>query len=727
MKKNRLSALAIIAVTGGLGAFAAPLTVEDFCDVKLTAPRSVEEMHPLSDGETYSAISEDGKKINVYSYRTGAIIKTLFDVDAVKGDLKIEEFEGYEISGNEKKILLWNSSEKIYRHSFRAKYYVYDIFRQTLKEVSAGTLQQGAVISHDGTMVAYMRDNNIFISNLDYGTDRAITEDGAKNKIINGTSDWGYEEEFGVVNTMRWSPDDSTLAYVKFNESKVPAYQFDIYSGYCDPIEEYNLYPGTFEYKYPLAGFNNSIVSVHVYNLDNRVTKTMDLGLQEKDYVPSMEFGGSSDRLMVMVLNRDQNDLRLYRVDPASTVANLVYSDKSKAWLSPAAYQMVDYGSQSFVIGSERTGWRHLYEYSYTGDLKRTITSGDYNVTDYYGRDKLGNVYLQCTKLGAINRNVAKVNAKGVLSLLNNAAGTESASFSRNFSYYVRTFSNAVTPPQYTVCKVNGGKIHDIELNAEYAARYTNAPRKEFLTVNNAAGEPMNAYIIKPADFDPSRKYPLLMTQYNGPDSQEVRDMWKMEGVYYLAQEGYIVAAVDGRGTGNRSREWANIVYKNLGHYETLDQIAGAEYFASLPYIDSSRLACFGWSYGGYMTLMELGAKNSPFKAGVAMAPVTDWRFYDSIYTERYMLTPQQNSKGYDDSSALNHTADMNANLLIMSGTADDNVHFYQTLKYTSKLTNEGKLFDMMAYTGFEHSCRMCNARTMIFRKIKDFLDTRLK
>lgn len=729
MKAGAYISVAVgLLLTATSGAMAQPLSVEDYCDVKRSRPASIKEMRPMADGKTYAAITDDGRAIQTFSYATGKQTGTLFHIDSIKGDCRIKNFDGYEVSANGKKLLLWNDKTKIYRHSFTAHYYVYDIMRRTLKPVSADGAQRGAVISHDGRMVAYGRDNNVYISNLDYGTDRPITEDGERNKIIYGVADWGYEEEFGVVNTLVWSADDAILAFMRFDESKVPTYTFDIYSDYCQPQPEYDYYPGQFTYKYPLAGCNNSVVSVLAYDLDNRTTKTMDLGLGEKDYVPSLAFGADGVTLMAMVLNRDQNQLRLFKVNPRSTTATLIYTDRSDAWLSPGAYQMVDYRKDAFVIGSERTGYRHLYEYDYNGNLRRTITSGDWNVTAYYGyRPKTGEYFFQCTKLGAPCRNVARSNAKNVVTLLNDRPGTESAAFCPSMEYYVRTYSNAVTPPQYTLMTTAGTKIADLELNAAYAARFASAPKKELLTVPNADGQPMNAYVIKPADFDVNKKYPLLMYQYNGPDSQEVLDAWKMEGLYYLASEGYVVACVDGRGTGNRSRQWANIVYKNLGHYETLDQLAGARWFMSQPWIDAERTACFGWSYGGYMTLMELGAEKSPFRAGVAMAPVTDWRFYDAIYTERFMLTPQQNAAGYESASALNRTGGMNARLLIMSGTADDNVHFYNTLKYTSKLTAEGKLFSMMAYTGFEHSLRMCNARVMLYSKILDYLRTELR
>lgn len=709
-----------------MAANAAVLTVEDYCDPKITAPASVKEMRPLAGGLTFAAVSDDGRSVEAFSYKTGEKVSTLFSLDGVKGDVKIDSFDGYEVSDNGKKILLWTNSRKIYRHSFTADYYVYDVLRSTLAPVSDGGPQRGAVMSHDGRMVAYMRGNNIYISNIDYKSDRAITEDGKVNEIIYGTPDWAYEEEFGMINSMRWSADDSTLAYIRFDESRVPVYHFDEYRSYCEADPLGDMYPESYAYKYPLAGYPNSMVEVYAYNVDNRKAKKMDLPIGD-GYVPSLEFDGDGTCLMVMVLNRDQNDLQLFRVNPGSTVSHLVMSEKSDAWLSPSAYQMVRYYPKSFVIGSERSGYRHLYEYDYSGNMLRQITRGNWNVTDYYGRDaRRGVHYVQTTQNGAINRNVASVDAKGKVVMLNPGEGTESASFSADFAYWLRRYSNAQTPPVYSICNSSGRMVKMLEDNSEYAAKYASAPKMEFLKVRNAVGEEMDAYIIKPAGFDPSKRYPLMMYQYNGPDSQLVLNSWKMDGAYYIASEGYVVAAVDGRGTGNRDRSWSTSVYRHLGELETQDQIAGATYFASLPYVDEERTSCFGWSYGGYMTLMELAASNCPFKAGVAMAPVTDWRFYDSIYTERYMLTPQQNKSGYDSASALGKTQDVKARLLIMSGTSDDNVHFYNTLKYASKMNYEGTVFDMMALAGFEHSLRMGNARAMLYKKIVDFLNSRL-
>ncbi len=727
METNRRFLTAAAVAISIAASAASSLSVEDYCDVTVNGPSMIKAITPLEGGETYATVSDDGRSIDIFSYKTGKKTGELFSISGQKGDLKIDSFEGFKISANGKKILLWNDSQKIYRNSFKAEYYVYDMMRSTVKRVSAKGPQRGAVISHDGRFVAYERDNNIFISSLDYGTDNQITKDGERNRIINGSPDWSYEEEFGMETSLCWSGDDNILAFIRFDESAVKTYSFDNYRSYCDPEPDGDPYPESYSYKYPLAGYSNSVVTVNAYDLDNRNIKKMDIPVGVDDYVPEMKFGGADGmRLMVWVLNHDQNHLRIFDVNPLSTVGKQIYSETSEAWLSPSTYKMNSFNADGFVIASEKSGYRHLYQYDNNGTLKRQITKGEFNVTDYYGRDALGQHYMQTTSLGAIYRNIAMVDAKGVLHLLNKEKGTASATFSTNCAYYVRNFNSATVPPQFQIFSSKGGKICDLELNEAYRNKYASAPKMEFLKVKNDAGEEMDAYIIKPADFDPSKKYPLMMYQYNGPDSQEVRDRWRMEGIFWIASQGYIVAAVDGRGTGNRSRAWATSVYKRLGQLETLDQIAGAKYFASLPYIDSARTSCFGWSYGGYMTLMELGHKNSPFKAGVAMAPVTDWRWYDAIYTERYMLTPGQNSIGYKDASALAGTVNLKARLLIMSGTSDDNVHFYNTLKYTSKLNSEGKMFDMMAYAGFEHSLRMCNARVQLYRKILDFLNTNL-
>lgn len=720
--------LAGTLIAASLSCMAESLRVEDFCDLKTAAPAEVRDMTPMPDGETYASLSEDGTKIELFSFKSGIKTGELFSAGSVKGDVKIAQVEGFIVSDNGTRVLLWTDKNKIYRNSFTAEYYLYDVGRQTLKRVSEAGPQRCATLSHDGRMVAYVRDNNVFISNLDYGTDRSITEDGVVNGIINGAPDWGYEEEFGVVNTLRWSGDDNVLAFLRFDESEVPMYRFDACRSYCVPDPLADPYPAQYDYKYSLAGYPVASVSVLAYDLNTRATKKMDLPIDVRDYLPSVEFDGKGENLMIVALNHDQNQLRLFRVNPASTVAHLLIEEKSTGWISPSAFGLNRYYSDFFVYGSERSGYCHLYKYNYDGVEQGALTKGDFNVTDYYGyNDKKGVHYLQTTSLGAVNRNVAVTTSNGgALSLLTGTPGWERALWSADFRYWLREWSDVSTPTIYSLRTADGKGEVTIQDNASYKAKYSEAPKKELLKIRNSAGEEMDAYIIKPYGFDETKKYPVLMYQYNGPDSQEVTNKWRIDGLDYIASQGYIVGCVDGRGTGFRSRSWAYAVYKDLGNIETSDQIDGALYFASLQYVDNSRIGCFGWSYGGYMTLMELQREGNPFKCGVSMAPVTDWRFYDSIYTERYMLTPQQNEKGYNASSALKRTVNLNVPLLIMSGTSDDNVHFYNTLKYTSKLTSEGKLFDMMAYTGFDHSLRMCNARVQLYRKIVQFLKINL-
>ena len=708
-------------------AISAELTISDYCDLSQTTPKGIKDITPMpNEPESFLAISDDGKAIEKYSYKTGKKTGEIFNISTVKGDIKINSFDGFKISDNGKKILLWNSKKKIYRYSFYAEYYVYDIFRSTLAKVSDKGLQRGATISHDGRYVAYMRDNNIFISNLDYKTDFAITDDGKAGSIINGIPDWSYEEEFDMQTAMRWSGDDNVLAYIKFNETDVPEYTFDQYRSFCDSDPWGDLYPSTYSYKYMLPGYHNSIVSVHAYNMDNRVTKKIDLPLMNDDYIPLMEFGEDGSKLMVTVVNREQNKMTLYNANPGSTVAKQILTESSTTWISPYTYQMVDYGKTEFVICSERSGRKQLYIYDYNGTLKRTLTKGDYNATAYYGKDAKGTHYVQTTSLSPICRSIISIDAKGTEKMLTGKTGTSSAAFNTSREYFVKTFSSSTTPPQYTICNASGNVLSELEMNEKYAAKYASAPKMEFFKIKNSIGEEMNAYIIKPLNFDNGKKYPLLMYQYNGPDSQLVLDKWTMEGVFYIASRGYVVVCVDGRGTGNRTNEWTKCVYGKLGILETEDQLAAVKYLSSQPYIDKNRMACFGWSYGGYMTLMELTDKACPFKAGVAMAPVSDWRYYDGIYTERFMRTPDTNASGYKNSAPMNRTENLNSRLLIMSGTDDDNVHMYNTLKFTSKLSSEGKVCDMMIYAGYEHSLRMCDARVQLFRKISDFLENNL-
>ncbi len=689
-------------------------------------PASMPEFVYLPDGMSYLLLSDDGKSITKHEIKTGNLIETVLDVAKTR-ETQIDCIGGFSISQDGSKILVYQHREPIYRHSFKADYYVYEIRHNILRPLSSTfEMQQAPLFSPDGRMVAFVAENNIYIKKLDYKTEVPVTADGKINEIINGVPDWTYQEEFSTTSSMSWAPDNMTLCYVKYNETDVPTFSFPLYQGTCNPRNEYAFYPGLFTYKYPVTGMKNSSVSVHSYDVETRKTKKIVLNDDNIEYIPRISYACSPDRLVVATLNRTQNRFELYAVNPKSTVAKSLYVDTSEAWIAPNAYEEVKFYPESFVVMSERSGYNHLYQYSYSGHLMKQITSGDYDVTYYYGCNSKGVHYYQSTVTGALNRVVSSVDIKGKRQDLSPETGTASASFSPTFDNYILNYNNVKTPPRYVLCDNKGKELRVLNNNSEYAERYHVIPEKEFFTLDND-GVILNGYMLKPVDFDAALKYPVIMYQYSGPGSQEVLNRWKMDWDYYFANQGYIVVCVDGRGTGGRGTEFRNVVYKRLGYYETIDQIAAAEYVASLPYVDSDRIGICGWSYGGYETLMAISQKNSPFAAAVAIAPVTDWRYYDTVYTERYMLTPQENEDGYNDGAPIKLIDNMNCRLLLMSGTADDNVHFTNTLQYVSVLQSKGKLCDMFVFPNMNHSINSCNARAVVYAKMLDFFNRNMK
>ena len=685
------------------------------------------EMVSDNSGSSYFMISDDGKRVERFDYKTGKTLSVVMDSENLR-DCDVSSWDGFIVSPNEKLLLLYTNVEPIYRHSFKAEYYIYDIARNNIKPLSKNGAQESPVFSPDSRMVAFSRDNNVYVVKIDYGTELAVTKDGVKDKIINGTPDWVYQEEFGMLSSLTWSPDNSMLAFIKWDESKVPAYNFPIYKGTCDSQEKYAYYPGQFEYKYPVAGETNSTVKVISYDVETRALKTMKVPLDADGYINKIEFGKTPQRLMVSTLNRNQNEFKLYAVNPRSAIAKLLYSDKSESWINPELTDMTKYYDSFFVVVSERSGFAHLYQYSNAGALMRQLTKGDWNVTDFYGYDQVSRkFYFQSTIDGAKNRTVSYVNAKGEIKNVSVKEGTNSAVFNSNFSSYMLGYSDVNTPNTYTLYSSNGKKLRSIESNSEYTERFAGKlPEKEFFEFTNA-GYSLNGYIIKPKNFDASKKYPVIMYQYSGPESQLVLNRWELDWLHFAAQEGYVVACVDGRGTGGRGKKFASVVYKQLGKYETIDQIAAAKYMASQPYVDSDKIGIFGWSYGGYETLMAMSQPDSPYAAGVAVAPVTDWRYYDSIYSERFMRTPQQNTSGYESSSAINKIGNLKGRLLIITGTADDNVHASNTFEYVAKATSMNKILDMMVYTNKNHHINGCETRYALYLKILDFFDSRLK
>lgn len=681
----------------------------------------------MPDGQSYLTLSDDHTAIIRYDAKSGKELEKFVDLTHTR-ETTIPDIEGFIISDNASKVLVYRDRSPIYRRSFTAQYYVYEVRSRILRPLSENfDRQRSPVISGNGRMVAFVADNNIYIKKLDYNTEVAVTEDGSPGKIINGVSDWTYEEEFSTTCSMAFSPDDLTFCFIKYNERKVQNYTLPIYSGSCKPDKKYELYPGVYSYKYPVAGTENSHVSLHSYDIETRKTTDIPFADQTIEYIPNIHFAPEGTVLVVPTLNREQNRLEIYSVNPKSTVVKSIYVEKSDAWISPETYESIHYAPDCFSLLSSKSGWTHVYQYSYAGAELRQLTSGDFDVTAYYGRDAAGNYYYQAASPTPLDRTIRRIDKKGVVTTVSAEKGWSSASFSPAMDLMTMCYSDASTPPVWSLCLPSGKNIRTIEDNAAYRNRYEGrVPQKEFFTVNSD-GYALNGYMIKPDGFSESKKYPVIMTQYSGPSSQSVKNSWKMDFDYFYAMNGYIVVCVDGRGTGARGRKFSDVVYKRLGQYETVDQINVAGHLATLPYVDKDRIGICGWSYGGYEALMCVTDASSPFAAAVSIAPVTDWRFYDTVYAERYMLTPQQNDEGYFNSAPLNRTSRLKCPLLLMYGTADDNVHPANTLEFVSHLQSQGLLCDMFVFPGMNHSIFGCNARAVVYAKMLDFFDKNLK
>ena len=720
---SKILAGAFIATATTFGASA--LELSDF--VLSYRPYGIAATQKALNGEYYYQKSTDGSKIFRIAYKNEANETTIFNSEELKG-CKITDWDGYEMSNDETKILLHTDTKMIYRYSYIADYYVYDVKSQRIAKLTDEGGEEIATLSPDNQKVAFVKNNNVYIKNLADGSITTVTTDGEKNKIINGVPDWVYQEEFGILNSLKWSPSSNTLAFIRFDESQVPMYSMTMYEGDCHPNKDYSLYPGSYDYKYPVAGEKNSVVSVMAYDLATSRLQKMNLPITDNDYVPHIDYGTQDDRLMVSTLNRTQNDLHIYAVNPATTQATEVYAEQSTSWIDSKSANDVMYYDTFFVMPSEKSGYMHLYQYAYDGKLIKQLTSGNENVTEFYGYDKARKQFFYQRTNGPLNRMVESVDAAGKVTALTDGDGTYSAKFNSNFKYYIRTFSSQRIPNQYAIYNVNGKKVRDLELNREFAEKYTapTVPQREFITVESD-GYKLNGYIIKPVDFDPNKKYPVIMQQYSGPGSQQVLNKWSLDWQEYFATQGFIIACVDGRGTGGREKAFQSVVYQKLGKYESIDQIAAAKYMASLPYVDAKHIGIWGWSYGGYEALMAMSTPGSDYAAGVAIAPVTSWKFYDTIYAVRYMRTPQENPDGYRDGAPLENTDKLKGKLLIMWGSADDNVHVINSMQYISKLHGQGNQFDMMIYTNMNHSINGCSVRLPLYQRVLNFFKANLQ
>lgn len=680
----------------------------------------------VDNDEAYLTVSPDHRQILKLETRTGKTIETVFDVDKAR-ETKIDKIGGFTLSPDGSKILIFQNKEKIYRRSFLADYYVYEIRHNILLPLSETfSKQRCPIFSPDGRMVAFVAENNIYLAKLDYKTEVAVTTDGKANSIINGASDWTYEEEFTTTCSMAFSPDNLSLAFLRYDETDVPTFSFPLYHGSCNPKEEYDLYPGNLTYKYPKAGMNNSKVTLHTYNVETRKTNDIIIPDNDIEYIPRIEFAPEADRLMAVTLNRHQSKMTVYSVNPKSTIVKSIYTDTSDTWLATSCWDNLHFYTDFFVVNSHRSGFKHLYAYNYSGVKTRELTSGNFDVTDYFGYSPATRChYYQSTESGATNRIVCRVDEKGKVSRLSPDEGWASLSLSASANFYTLNHSTAAIPNTYILFTAADKKVRVLEDNAAAGKRFANMPQKEFFSFTSD-GVTLNGYIIKPEGFDAAKKYPVIMYQYSGPDSQEVRNRWSIDWQVYFAKSGYVVACVDGRGTGGQGVKFRDVVYRHLGHYETIDQLAAARHVATLPYVDPKRIGIFGWSYGGYETIMAISQPASPYKAAVAVAPVTDWRYYDTAYTERFMQTPKENAAGYEMASAFPLIDNINCQLLIMAGTADDNVHIQNTFEYVSAMQAKGKLCDMLIFPNMDHSINYCNARAVVYGKMLDFFNRNL-
>ncbi len=695
-----------------------PIELKEIINGKFRQVTNVGEMRSLPDGIHYTAMNPQRTMIVKYSYRTGNPVDTLFNV-ATARECTIDKFDNYTISSTGHRILISCDTESIYRRSSKANVYDYDVRRNFLKPLSnTPGKQMIPTFSPDGRMCAYVKDNNIWIRKFDFDTEIQITKDGKINSILNGVTDWVYEEEFSVTNLMAWSPDSKVLAFVRSDETEVPEYSMQIYGK--------GLYPGYYKFKYPKAGEKNSKVSVMAYNISSKDTKKLNVPLDADGYIPRIAFTTKSDQLAVMTLNRQQNRFDMYYTNPKSGVSKLIFKDENKCYVDSEWLTSIRFMESGFTYVSEQDGYSHIYLYSPTGVLIRQITKGNWDVTALLGYDEEKKVtYYESAEESPMNRAVYMIDAKGKKTKLSTQLGTNHASFSANFAYYVNRYSSVKTPMQITVNETRKNQVlrvlQDNQSLKNKLAQKSFSP-KEFTTVTTESGYELNAWMVKPVNFDPNKKYPVLMVQYSGPNSQQVLDQYGMDWEQYLASKGIIVACVDGRGTGARGEAFRKCTYLKMGVLESQDQVEAAHALGKLPYIDSKRMAIWGWSFGGYNTLMALSVGKGTFKVGIAVAPPTDWRYYDTVYTERFMRTPQENHDGYVETAPLNKVKDLQGKLLLIHGTADDNVHFMQTMVYAEALVQAGKQFDMHLYKDRNHSIYGGNTRYHLYTKMSNYL-----
>ncbi len=691
---------------------------------------AIQGIRPAADGETYLQLSNDMKRVVRYSFKMGKEIETVFDATKTNG-AKIEKIEGYIMSPDGKRMLIQTETTPVYRHSFTAEYYIYTVASRKLVPLSKNGAQQTPLFSPDGTMIAFVRNNNVFLVKLLYdNAESQVTKDGKKNEVINGIPDWVNEEEFGHSRAMVFTADSKKLVWVRYNEKSVREYSIPVYKGLAPEREEYADYPGAYTYKYPVAGMDNAQCSVWSFDIASRQTRQLEVPLDADGYIPRIKSTHDAARILVFTLNRHQDCLRIYMTNPLSTVSQMLIEDKTPKYLKEECIRNFIVTEKYMLLPSERDGWTHLYLYNLNGQLLRQVEQGDYEVSEVYGVDDVtGDVFYASHQYGTTDQRVFVAHANGKRECLSDKAGWSSAIFSRNYKSFIHTWSNLNTPPVVTLCHTGGKAVTTLVDNQElkHDLSQLSLGTRELFTLTTSEGVKLNGWMVKPADFDVTKRYPVVMYHYSGPGSQQVKDSWSIgmngQGAIleqYLCQQGFLCVCVDGRGTGGRGADFEKCTYLRLGELEARDQVETALWLAKQPYVDKERIAIWGWSYGGFNTLMSMSEGRPVFCAGIAIAPVTSWRFYDSIYTERFMRTPKENPSGYDQ-NPISRVGQLHGALLLCHGSADDNVHLRNTAEYTEALVQADKDFQQLVYTNRNHSIYGGNTRNHLFRQCINF------
>lgn len=734
MQKSGLSILLVLTIIGtsvfGQDTLKNITLKEIWTDYSLMA-KSVKGIESLKNGKEFTRIKKGS--IVVYDYLTGDSVTTLVNASDLVADTSENAIivSSFSMNKDEDMFLIPTKRESIYRHSSKADYLIWNKDKRTLTPLSTKGKQQLADFSPSGSKVAFVRENNIFVKDLISGNEKQITTDGNMNHIIVGTCDWVYEEEFGFDKGFYWSLDGSRIAYYRFDESNVKEYTLTNYG---------DLYPDWETYKYPKAGEDNSIVEIYVYELETGITTKMDIGKETDQYIPRIKWTNNPNTLAIQRLNRLQNHLDILLADASTGKSHIMYSEDNTYYIDITDDLTFLHDNKYFIITSEADGYNHIYLYNIDGNLKKQLTSGNWDVTSVYGYDTdQGYIYYQSAESSPLNRDIYRVNLKGKMTKISKKEGSNSASFSKDFKYYINNFSTIETPPVYTVNLSNGKEVRVIEDNAklrEKLAGYRYS-KPEFFTIStpeitlpDSSIVELNAWKILPYNFDPDKKYPVLLTIYGGPGSQTVRNAWGgMNFLWYemLAENGIMIVSVDNRGTGARGEVFKKMTYLELGKYETLDYIETAKFLGSLPYVNKDKIGIFGWSYGGYMASNALFQGAEYFNTAIAVAPVTNWKYYDNIYTERFMRKPHDNHDGYNNNSPINHVEKLKGNYLLVHGGADDNVHLQNTMELLLALVKANKQFDFMLYPNKNHGIYGGNTRYHLFKKMTDFLYKNLK